>query len=113
MGKSVDDNRQQVTMTDESRRLLVDLVDSRMRAAVADGIAEAMTAENARTFVHVVLAEAQAMAMVKTGEVMGNAIWALIKRGLMFLFLGSIVYSIGGWALLAKVGKFFAPELMK
>lgn len=108
MGASMDRNRHQVAMTDESRQLLTSMLRDEMRVAVADGIAAAMTDKNAAQFCRAVLGEAQKMATEKTGEVVGSALGALVKKGLMFLFLGSIVYAIGGWSALAKLGSFFA-----
>lgn len=47
---SMADNREQVAMTEESRTLLTGMLRNEMRAAVADGIADAMTDENAERF---------------------------------------------------------------
>jgi hypothetical protein len=103
---SVDANRQQQALTEESRVLLADLLENRMRAAVAEGIAEAMTEEAAQKFVRSVLAEAQRLATAKAGEAAVGVVGALFKRALLFLVLGSLVYMVGGWSALASLGKF-------
>lgn len=108
--KSVSDNRQQVELTDESRRLLKDMLRDEMGEAFARGLREAMTSENARVFVRAMLTEAQSMATEKSVEVAGGVIKALFKRALMFLLLGSIVYSLGGWTALAALGKFLSNK---
>jgi len=104
--RSVEENRHQVEISDETRLLLEDMVEKRMRSAVADGIATAMTHENARLFMRSLLAEAQQLATEKTGQVVGSAVMALVKRGILFVFLGSIVYALGGWSALAALLKF-------
>lgn len=109
---SLDRNRQQHLLVEESRVLLTGLLraelSDELRIAVAEGIQAAMTDEAAQRFVRSVLSEAQQMATAKTGEVVGGAVWALMKRGALFMFLGSIVYAIGGWGALASLAKFFA-----
>lgn len=107
---SVHTNQQQQALTEESRLLLADMLENRMRIAVAEGIAESMTDENAARFCRAVLSEAQKMASEKTGQMVGGAVMALVKRGLLFVFLGSIVYAIGGWSALAGLAKFLAGD---
>lgn len=112
--KSVADNRGQMDLTDESRRLLGDLLgdqlENRMRVAVAEGVTAAMTEENAQRFVQAVLTEMQKAATMKAGEVAGSVLKAALGKLVMFLVLGSIVYSWGGWSALAAMGKFFASS---
>jgi hypothetical protein len=50
LGESVRENRQQVAMTEESRVLLSAMLRDEMRGAVADGIRDAMTDDNAERF---------------------------------------------------------------
>lgn len=114
MRKSVTDNRGQMDLTDESRRLLGDLLgdqlEDRMRVAVAEGIAASMTNENAQRFVQAVLSEMQKAATIKAGELTGSVLKAAFGKVLMFMVLGSIVYAWGGWSALAALGKFFASS---
>lgn len=93
-------------ITEESRRLLSDMLEDRMRIAVAEGISAAMTDANAQKFVRAMLLEAQTLATEKTGEMVGGAVIALLKRTALFLVLGSIVYAVGGWTSLAALIKF-------
>lgn len=106
LAKSMVDNRDQMAITDESRRLLADMLRDEMRIAVAEGVSAAMTDENAARFVRAVIAETQKMATLKAGEMAGSAIKALLGRTLLFVFVGSIVYAWGGWAALAAMGKW-------
>lgn len=106
LGHSVRENRQQMDITEESRRLLSDMLEDRMRIAVAEGISAAMTDANAQKFVRAMLLEAQTLATEKTGEMVGGAVIALLKRTALFLVLGSIVYAVGGWTSLAALIKF-------
>jgi hypothetical protein len=103
---SLAENQQQHALTEESRNLLADLLENRMRAAVAEGIAEALTEDAAQKFVRSVLAEAQRLATAKAGEAAVGVVGALVKRAALFLFLGSVVYMVGGWTALASLGKF-------
>lgn len=106
MQKSVDDNRQQVAMTDESRRLLADLLEERTRTGVEEGIKAAMTSVNARLFMRSLITEAQAMASEKSVEVVGSALKAIAMKAFTFVVLGCIVYWVGGWAALGAMVKW-------
>lgn len=104
--KSVRDNSEQMALTDESRRLLADLLEDRMRIAVAEGITAAMTDANASMFVRAMFAEAQRMAAEKSVEVAGGVLKALVMRAITFTVLGWLVYALGGWTALAGYVKF-------
>jgi hypothetical protein len=107
-------NESQQAITDESRVLLIGFLRNEMRdelrIAVAEGVSGAMTDANAQKFVRSMWAEAQKMAAEKSVEVAGGAIKALLKRALLFLFLGSLVYAVGGWSALAALAKFLASR---
>lgn len=112
--RSVDENKSQQALVQESRELLTSLIRNEMRddlrIAVAEGVQAAMTDANAQRFVRSMLAEAQRMAAEKSVEVAGGVFKALVMRALTFLFLGLIVYSLGGWSALAAFGKFLAAK---
>lgn len=108
--KSVEDNAQQMAITQESRELLAAVLRDDMRIAVAEGISAAMTDANAQKFVRSMLREAQQMAAEKSVAVAGGALKALFMRALTFLFLGLIVYGLGGWSALMAFGKFLAAK---
>lgn len=105
---NVQENRQQMDITEESRLMLRDTLRNEMSDAFAAGLQEAMTSDNAKLFVRAMLTEAQRMATEKSVEVAGGVLKALLGRALLFLFLGSIVYALGGWTALAAMGKFFS-----
>lgn len=107
---SVDENRQQVALTEESRKMLQSVLRDDMGNAFEAGLTKAMSSENARLFVRAMLTEAQKMAAEKSVEVAGGALKALIGKALLFLFLGSIVYAFGGWSALAALAKFLASR---
>lgn len=67
LGGSARESRQQMAMTDESRVLLADLIEDRMRIAVADGIQAAMTDEAARRFTLAMLETIQEQAAQRAG----------------------------------------------
>lgn len=110
LAESVDTNRHQVAMTEESRQLLAATLREEMGEAFERGLKHAMSSDNARQFVRAMLTEAQNMATEKTGQMVGSAVMALAKRALLFIFLGSIVYALGGWSALAALGKFLAAK---
>lgn len=106
MSKSIRDNAQQVAMTEESRQLLVDLLEDRMRIAVAEGIKEAMTKDTAAEFAKVFLETVRSQATTSVDLWAGGIVRSVLKRFLVFLLAGSIVYSVGGWTALASFGKW-------
>lgn len=106
MTESVGRNRTQVALTEESRVLLTAMLRDEMADSFSRGLKDAMTSDNARQFVRTMLAEAQEMATERTGRIVGNAVLALARRALLFIFLGSIVYALGGWSALASLMKF-------
>lgn len=100
LGRSLDDNRMQMAMTDESRVLLADLMENRMRIAVAEGIAAAMTEEAAERFWTKGIEVLQRQAAERTGRfLLGGLAAALKKAGWVAIFVLA-VYSVGGWSLL-------------
>lgn len=108
--KSVEENRPQVDITEESRLMLRDTLRNEMSEAFAEGLREAMTSDNARVFMRAMLSEAQQMATEKSVEVAGGVLKAIAIRAITFLFIGSIVYSLGGWSALAAMGKWFSAQ---
>lgn len=110
MQDSVHTNRDQVALTEESRLLLRDTLREDMGDAFAQGLKDVMTSDNARVFVRAMLTEAQTMAAEKSVEVAGGLLKAVVLRALTFLFLGSIVYALGGWTALAAMGKFLSSK---
>lgn len=112
--ESVETNRAQQALTDESRVLLTALIReemrNEMRLAVTEGIAAAMTEEAAEAFWRTGLSVLQRQATQHTGQIVGGAVLALLKRGALFLLLGGIVYAIGGWSALAGLGKFLLGD---
>lgn len=90
--QSVEDNRAQVAMTDESRVLLTAMVRAEMRTAVADGIADAMTDENAERFWKKGLEVLQDQA-AKQG---GLLVWNLLKRAIGIGVLVVLVWLVAG-----------------
>jgi len=103
---SVSDNREQMHMTEESRLLLAALIRDEMRVAVAEGIGAAMNDKNAATFCRAMVQEAKNMAAEKSVEMAGGVLKAFLGKALTFVFLGSLVYAVGGWSALAAMGKF-------
>jgi hypothetical protein len=97
---SVERNRVQQEMVDESRVLLADLLEDRMRIAVAEGIEAVLTSEVMWNKVFAVL---QQQATRRTGQFVLGGLTAVFKK---FLWIGAfalIAYGIGGWTLLKAV----------
>lgn len=103
LGKSVDDNRLQMAMTDESRVLLADLMENRMRIAVAEGIAAAMTEEAAERFWSKGIEVLQRQAAERTGRFLLDGLTAALKKVAWVVVFVLAVYSVGGWSLLKAV----------
>lgn len=103
LGKSVDDNRMQMAMTDESRVLLADIMENRMRIAVAEGIAAAMTDDAAERFWAKGIEVLQRQATERTGRFVLGGLTAMVKKGIWIGVLVLAIYSVGGWTLLKAV----------
>lgn len=102
---SVEEDRDQVALVTGSRLLL----RSDIREAVRDGIADAMTDDNAERFWAKGLEVLQRQATEKTGEFVLDGLSALAKRltwvGLLllaFFMLGGWPALKAGWALVIK-----------
>lgn len=81
----------------------IQYLDARIAAAVSKGIAEAVTDETARKFWGTGLSVLQEEATNHAGRFVVGGVMGLARKALMFLFLGSIVYALGGWAGLARL----------
>lgn len=110
LGGSVEENRHQVSMTEESRVLLAATLRQEMGDAFARGLKEAMTSDNARHFMRAMLTEAQVIAREKSDQFAGSIVRAGARKLLLFVVLGSVVYAFGGWSALAGLGKFLMAK---
>lgn len=99
-GFSVKENAAQMAMTEESRRLLGDLLEERMRIAVAEGIEAVITNEQVWAKVFTVLQE---QAAERTGRFVLGGVTAVLKKAAWLGIALLVAYSIGGWTLLKTV----------
>lgn len=88
----------EVRLTDETLTYMERL----MEKAVQQGLSKAMTDENAEAFWAAGFKVLQEQAAKHTGRFVLGGLAGLARKLLVFAFLGSIVYMVGGWALLAK-----------
>lgn len=88
----------EVRLTDETLTYMEKL----MQKAVQDGLTKAMTEQNAEAFWTAGFKVLQEQAARHTGRFVLGGMVGLFRKLLVFAFLGSIVYMIGGWTLLAK-----------
>lgn len=100
LGKSADDNRLQMAMTDESRVLLAALLRDEMRIAVSEGIAEVLTSEEVWAKVFAVL---QKQASERTGRWLLGGLAAMLRKAMWVGVFVLVAYSIGGWSLLKTI----------
>lgn len=91
----------EVRLTDET----IDYIEAKMQRAVEQALQKALTEETARAFWAAGLGVLRSQATQQAGRMVLGGLRGLLGRGAMFLLLGSIVYAIGGWALLAKLAK--------
>lgn len=92
MRASMEINRVQTDMTDESRRLLTDLLEARMRVAVAEGIRDALTDENAERFWRKGLEILHEQAARQAGLLL----WGGVKRVLGIAAIVLLVWLVAG-----------------
>lgn len=88
----------EVRLTDETLAYMEKL----MEKAVQSGLSKAMTEENAEAFWAAGFKVLQEQAAQHTGRFVLGGLAGLARKVMVFLFLGWVVYMIGGWALLAK-----------
>ena len=111
---SVDRNRDQMALMEESRVLLTGIIRNEirdeLRIAVAEGIAAAMTDEAAERFWSKGLDVMRRQARQKAG---GFLLEGVLAGGKKLLWIGAFllaVYSIGGWTLLKTVWAAIVPK---
>lgn len=86
-----------------------------MKEAVKDGLSEfikELTTDEAvekaaQKFWGSGLKVIQTQAQQQAGKVILGGLWGLGKRAIVFLFLGMLMYSVGGWTLLTSFTKMF------
>jgi hypothetical protein len=78
-------------------------LETRMAAAVASGIRQAMTEDNAAAFWSAGIRVLQRQASEHTGRFVIGGLAAIVRKLSLFMVAGGIVYAIGGWAALAKM----------
>lgn len=105
LADSVERNRDQMDMTDESRRLLADLLEERMRMAVADGIAAAMTDAAAKRFTLAMLETLQEQAAQRAGLMVLGGLKKVIGIAVIVLAVWIFAGSPAAKAVLAAFTK--------
>lgn len=114
LGASVERNKGQVAMTEESRLILAAMLRDEMRVAVAEGIAAAMSEENAERFwkkgFEVAQAEAKKRLREGAGDLVLGGVRGLLKWGSMVTVLVAFAYYLGGWAAAKAVWAAVAPR---
>jgi hypothetical protein len=98
--ESVNRNRCQQVLTEESRLLLAATLRDEMRVAVSEGLEAVLTSERMWAKVFTVL---QDQASERTGRFVLGGLSAIFKRALWVGAFALIAYSIGGWTLLKAV----------
>lgn len=78
-------------------------LNEQVRLSVAEGISDAMTKENAKAFWAAGLEVLRDEAEDHAGRFVIGGLWGLARKLSMFLFLGGIVYALGGWTALARL----------
>ena len=75
-----------------------------VKLAVSEGIRDVLTDEAAvAAFWSAAFKQLQSQAQQQTGKVLLGGLATITKRIALFLALGLIVYSLGGWAAVAKL----------
>lgn len=76
-----------------------------MASAVKQGIRESMTEETAEMFWSAGLSLLQKQATQKAGRFVIGGLGGLVKKTMLFVLLGGLVYAVGGWSALAGLFK--------
>lgn len=90
---------QEVRLTAET----INYLKEEIATAVAAGIKGAINEQTAKQFWVAGLEILQQQAQEKTGKFVIGGVWAGLRKLALFIALGLIVYSNGGWAALAKM----------
>ena len=80
-------------------------LEAQIAQAVSNGIRGAITEETAATFWGAGLDLLQKNATQRAGQIVIGGLWGLMQRIMLFLFLGGLVYGVGGWSALATLFK--------
>lgn len=83
----------------------IDHLEAKIAQAVRDGIKGAMNEETAAAFWSAGLTLLRKQATERAGQAVIGGLWGLMQRIMLFLFLGGLVYSVGGWSALATLFK--------
>lgn len=90
----------EVRLTDET----IAYIKEKMTEAVREGLRTSLTDKEALSaFWGVAFETLQEQATNKAGQVVLGGLGAAVKRLAMFVALGLIVYTLGGWAAVAKL----------
>lgn len=112
--ESVNRNRAQQEIVEESRLLLVSVIRTEMRDAIREGILASLTDEAAERFWNKGFEVAQVQARQRlrdgAGDLVIGALKGLFKWGSMAVVLLAFAYYVGGWTLLKAVGAGIFPK---
>lgn len=86
----------------------LDQIDRRMAHAVTQGLRDVLEDREAiRKFWEGALDAASAHAAQQTGNAVLGAVKFAVTRGALFLLVGMLIYSLGGWGALATTWRAF------
>ena len=78
-------------------------LEAQIAQAVSNGIRGAITEETAAAFWGAGLDLLQRHATQRAGQIVIGGLWGLLQRIMLFVMLGGLVYSVGGWSALDKL----------
>jgi hypothetical protein len=90
-----------VRLTDET----IEYLEQKIAQAVRDGIKGAMTEDTAAAFWGAGLQLLQKQATQRAGQIVIGGLGGFLKNIMLFLMLGSLMYTVGGWTLLSAFYK--------
>jgi len=84
----------------------VDELKAIVRTAAADALRDSITQDMAEKFWAAGIAVLQDNAKKQAGDFVVGGVLALLKRGFLIVLVGSMVYTLGGWAMFVKFAKW-------
>jgi hypothetical protein len=96
---SMETNREQTALTEESRLLLQSIVRSEIRDAVAEGIKAAMTDDAAELFWNKGIEVLHRQAKLRAGTFLLDGFLAAGKKAFWICVFLAAVYWFGGWTM--------------